>query len=58
MGGKGQSKRKKDPNSPDSDIEKPGQKRVTMDNSQQQPQANGGLYFPYGQPMFLSFYLY
>ena len=51
MGGKGQSKRKKDPNSPDSDIEKPGQKRVTMDNSQQQPQASGGLYFPYGQPM-------
>ena len=52
MGGKGQSKRKKDPNSPDTDIEKPGQKRVTMDNSQQQPQASaGGLFFPYGQAM-------
>ena len=50
MEGKGKGKRKKDPNSPESDCEKPGQKRITMDASQQQSQASG-LYFPYGQAM-------
>ena len=50
MEGKGKGKRKKDPNSPESDCEKPGQKRLTMDATQQQSQANG-IYFPYGQAM-------
>ena len=50
MGGKGKNKCKKDPNSQESDSEKQGQKRVTMDSSQQRPQASG-LSFPYGQPM-------
>ena len=49
-GGKRKNKRKKDPNSLESDSEKKGTKRVTIDSSQQQPQANG-CYFPYGQPM-------
>lgn len=52
--GKGKAKRKKDPNSPELESEKQGQKRVTMDSSQQ-PQASG-LYFPYnmafGQPYY------
>ena len=51
MGGRGKNKRKKDPNSPDLDIEKPGQKRSTMESSQQQHPQASGLFFPYGAPM-------